>query len=124
MRKESDPAECTQWGWKYHHIGMPTKDIKENEVYIPHLKFYVSGFSTSPFGVEWMRFEDDCPMHPLIKSVPHIAFEVEDIEKEIQDRKFRVLVPVNSPSKGISVAMIEHNGVPVELIQFDSSVRR
>lgn len=118
MRKEHEIAECIKWGWIYHHIGIPTTERKENEVYIPHLKFFVSGFSTSPFGIEWMRFEEDSPMHPLVKKIPHVAFEVKDIEKEIRERGLHVLTPVNSPSKGVTVAMIEHNGSPIELIQF------
>ena len=80
MRKEHELAECIKWGWVYHHTGIPTTEKKEGEVYIPLLKFYVSGFPTSPFGIEWMRFEEDCQMHPLIQKVPHIAFEVQDIE--------------------------------------------
>lgn len=119
MRKEHEIAECIKWGWVYHHTGIPTTEKKEGEVYIPHLKFYVSGFPTSPFGIEWMRFEEDCQMHPLVQKVPHIAFEVQDIEKEIRERKLTVLTPVNSPADGILVAMIEHNGAPIELIQFE-----
>ena len=119
MRKEHELAECIKWGWVYHHTGIPTTEKKEGEVYIPLLKFYVSGFPTSPFGIEWMRFEEDCQMHPLIQKVPHIAFEVQDIEKEIRERKLTVLTPVNSPADGIWVAMIEHNGAPIELIQVE-----
>lgn len=122
MRKEHELADCIKWGWIYHHTGIPTAEKKEGEVYIPHLKFYVSGFPTSPFGIEWMRFEEDCPMHPLIKKVPHIAFEVKDIEKEIKERGLTVLTPINSPAEGIFVAMIEHNGVPIELIQFEREI--
>lgn len=99
----------------YRH---PDYRKKENEVYIPRLKFFVSGFPTSPFGIEWMRFEEDSPMHPLVKKIPHVAFEVKDIEKEIRERGLHVLTPVNSPSEGVAVAMIEHNGAPIELIQF------
>lgn len=69
MRKEHELADCIKWGWIYHHTGIPTTEKKDGEVFIPHLKFYVSGFPTSPFGIEWMRFEEDCPMHPLIKKV-------------------------------------------------------
>lgn len=119
MRKEHELAECIKWGWIYHHTGIPTTEKKEGEVYIPHLKFYVSGFPISPFGIEWMRFEEDCKIHPLIQKVPHIAFEVQDIEKEIRERGLTVLTPVNSPADGIRVAMIEHNGAPIELIQFE-----
>ena len=119
MRKEQDWADCLKWGWRYHHVGIPTTEKKDDEVYISHLRFYVSGFPTSPFGVEWMRFEEHCPMHPLVQKIPHVAFEVEDIEKEIREHDLQVLTPVNAPAPGIRVAMSEHNGAPVELIQFD-----
>ena len=58
IRKDHELPECiSEWGWEFHHVGIPTNEIKENENYIKHLKFHVSGFPTSPFGVEWMRFE-------------------------------------------------------------------
>lgn len=120
MRKEHEWAECLKWGWRYHHVGIPTAEKKAGEVYIPHLKFYVSGFPESPFGVEWVRFEEDCPLHPLVRTVPHVAFEVADVAAEIRERHLTLLTPVNSPAPGITVAMVEHNGAPVELIQFDT----
>jgi len=119
QRKEFDPPEIIkEWGWKYHHMGIPTKEVKENERYIPHLKFYVSGFPESPYGIEWMRFEEDSPIHDLVKNIPHIAFEVEDLDAEISKRKFNILTKPNLPSEGVRVAMIEHNGTPIELIEF------
>jgi len=56
-RKDFELPKCIdEWGWKYHHIGIPTTEKQKNENYIEKLKFFVSGFSTSPFGIEWMRF--------------------------------------------------------------------
>ncbi|WP_196888843.1 hypothetical protein [Aureivirga sp. CE67] len=108
------------WGWKFHHLGIPTTEQKENETYIPHLKMYITGFPTSPFGVEWMRFEKDSPIHPLIQKIPHLAFLVENIEDELKKRNFKILSPESSPSGGIKVVMIEHNGAPIELLEFIS----
>ncbi len=48
-------------GMKYHHIGIPTQEKRDDEEYLPAFKVYVSSFDRSPFGVEWMRFEDDSP---------------------------------------------------------------
>ena len=90
-----------------------------NEKYLPQFKFYVSGFSTSPFGIEWMRFEEDSPMHELIKTVPHLAFEVEDLDAELAKHNFKMLAEPNPPSDGVRVAMIEHNGAPIELMEFE-----
>jgi hypothetical protein len=116
------PESVTKWGWKFHHLGIPTTVKMPDEQYIPHLKFYVSGFSTSPFGVEWMRFDDDSPFDELIKTVPHLAFVVNDLEYEIETRKLNVITKSNYPSEGIKVVMIEHNGAPIELMEFDKNI--
>jgi len=121
-RKDFDPAEAiSEWGWQYHHLGIPTKRKMRNEKYLPQFKFYVSGFQSSPFGIEWMRFEADSPINPLIQQVPHIAFDVRDLDTELKKHKFKILTMTNSPGEGIRVAMIEHNGAPVELIEFQKN---
>jgi hypothetical protein len=33
---------------------------------------------------------------------------------------FKVITQPNSPAEGIRVAMIEHNGAPIELIEFEN----
>lgn len=89
-----------------------------DERYLPEFKFHVSGFENSPFGVEWMRFEKDSPMSMLIQTVPHLAFVVPDLDYELSNREFNVISEPTCPSEGIRVAMIEHNGAPVELMEF------
>jgi hypothetical protein len=112
------PESVEEWGWKYHHLGIPTKKKMPNEKYLPQFKFYVSGFSNSPFGVEWMRFENDSPINKLIQSIPHIAFEVADLDYELKNRDLNIITEPNSTADGVRVAMIEHNGAPIELIEF------
>ncbi len=120
LRKEHElPQALVEWGWKYHHLGIPTNEKMPGEKYLPQFKFFHSGFPTSPFGVEWMRFEKDSPIHPLIQKVPHLAFEVENLDYELTTRNLKVITPPNPPMEGIRVAMIEHNGAPVELIEFE-----
>jgi hypothetical protein len=118
--KES-PLAIAEWGWRYHHLGIPTDKQGKDERYLPELKFYVSGFESSPFGIEWMRFDQDCPANDLIKSIPHLAFEVDDLDLELSRRDFNILTPPNSPGEGIRVAIIIHNGAPVELIEFNKN---
>jgi len=113
------PEAIEKWGWKYHHLGIPTNKLMPNEKYIPQFKFFVSGFSTSPFGIEWMRFEKESPIDILIQTVPHIAFEVDDLDFELKNRDLKIITEPNPPSDGVRVAMIEHNGAPVELIEFE-----
>jgi hypothetical protein len=122
---QESPESIVSWRWKYHHVGIPTKKKMAGETYLPQFGLFVSGFSTSPYGIEWMRFEKDSPINKLIQTVPHVAFEVEDLDYELANRHLKVLTPPNSTADGIRVAMVEHNGAPVELIEFkkNSSVK-
>lgn len=123
IRQDFELPSCIEkWGWKFHHIGIPTDKVMPNERYLPHLKFHVSGFSTSPFGIEWMRFDEDCPISDLIKSVPHIAFEVDNIVKELKAHDFEIISEPSVPSQGVRAAMIKHNGAPIELIEFEKNI--
>ncbi|SRR6056297_478289 len=123
-RKDEEwPACIEQWGWKYHHLGVPTREKKPGERYISAYKFYVSGFDTSPFGIEWMRFEPGSPFNNLIQTVPHLAFVVPDLDYEVKQRGFTVLVPPNRVSEELRVAMIEHDGAPVELMEFSDETK-
>jgi len=102
----------------YHHLGIPTnKELPEKD-YIPHLKIYASGFSESQYGIEWMKFDDDCQLPELVKTVPHVAFVVDDLHEALQGKE--VLIKPNSPSEGVLVAFIVENGAPVELMQFEN----
>lgn len=117
VRKDHEPPIAIEkWGWRYHHIGIPTTVKRPEEIYYPHLKVSVAGFSSSPFGIEWMRFDEDCPVSEVIKTIPHIAFEVDDLDKAIEGMK--IIYEPGVPSDGVRAAMILHNGAPVELIEF------
>jgi hypothetical protein len=106
---------------KYNHVGIPTTGPFEGEIPVPHLKVTVSDHQNNPFGIQWQRYWDDAPYPELIKTVPHVAFEVDDLTEALRDQK--VIVPPNSPSRGVLVAMIEVNGAPVELMQIDHLLR-
>jgi hypothetical protein len=104
---------------KYHHLGIPTKQRREGEVHLKHLKVYVSGYKESPYHIEWMRYEPDAPYPELVKTVPHVAFEVDDLEQELKGKK--VIIAPNSLSPGVTVAFIEDNGAPVEFLRIDET---
>ncbi|MBI9066346.1 MAG: hypothetical protein JEZ09_03570 [Salinivirgaceae bacterium] len=101
---------------KYNHLGIPTSEIKEGEIHLPHLKMYVTNHEESPNGIQWMRFESDAPYPELVLTVPHVAFEVKCLEEALKGQK--VLIEPNSPSEGLIVAFIEDHGAPVELMEY------
>ena len=99
----------------YHHMGIPTDRRREGERHLPEFGMHVSGYETSDYGIEWMRFDRDSPLPELVKTVPHVAFEVSDLDAAIEGKD--LLIPPNSPSEGIRVAFIVENGAPVEFIE-------
>ena len=106
---------------KYNHIGIPTTERFDGEIDLPHLKITVSDHANNPFGIQWQRYWDDAPYPEIVKRVPHVAFEVDDLGAALIDHK--IIIQPNSPSVGVMVAFIEVNGAPVELLQIDRTVR-
>ncbi len=116
-RKDHEPPSViSKCCWRFHHIGIPTDTPRPDERYLEKYKMYVSGFETSPYGIEWMRFEQDSPISELVRTTPHIAFEVDNIETALKGKE--TISEIGSPSDGVRVAMIIDNGAPVELIEF------
>jgi len=103
---------------KYHHLGIPTTVPQPGETYLQAYKCHCTDHERNPFGIQWMRYEPDCPLPDLVKTVPHVAFEVDDLEAELVGQK--VIIEPNSPSAGVLVAFVVCQGAPVEFLQFTS----
>ncbi len=117
---EAPPVIAVE-GWRYHHIGIPTPTPRPGERYLPGLKMFVSGFESSPYGIQWMRFDSDAPYPEIVKTLPHVAFEVDDLTAALEGKE--ILTSPNSPGEGIMVAMILDDGAPIELLQFIPPVK-
>jgi len=106
---------------KYHHVGIPVTGRFDGEIDLPHLKMTVSDHAANPFGIQWQRYWEDAPYPELVRAVPHVAFEVDDLEAALEGRK--VIIEPNSPSEGLRVAFVEVDGAPVELMEFEEGAR-
>jgi len=101
---------------RYHHIGIPTTRPQPGETYLEEYKTFCTDHESNPFGVRWMRFEPDCPLPDLVKTIPHVAFEVDDLARALEGQ--RILIEPNSPSDGVRVAFVVCDGAPVEFLEF------
>ena len=106
---------------KFNHVGIPTTERFDGEIPLPHLQVTVSDHQDNPFGIQWQRYWEGAPYPELVKSVPHVAFEVDDLEEALQGR--HILIEPNSPSPGVRFAFIQVRGAPVELMQIDRAIR-
>jgi hypothetical protein len=62
-----------------------------------------------------MRYEPECSLPEVVKTVPHVAFEVDDLEQALVGHE--ILIQPNSPSKGVMVAFVLCDGAPVEFLE-------
>ena len=110
MKRKPNVCYC------YHHMGLPTTERRPDEHYSSTFKMYTSGGEDpGGFRIQFHRFDPGSSLHPLIQSKPHVAFQVDELEKAL-DGEALLLGPYE-PFAGFKVAIIEDDGVPVELIE-------
>jgi len=102
---------------KFNHIGIPVTGRFDGEIDLPHLQMTVSDHENNPYGIQWQRYWEGAPYPEIVKTIPHVAFVVENLRLELKGKK--VIVEPNSPSDGLTVAFIEVNGAPVELMEYE-----
>jgi len=104
---------------KYHHVGIPTNNPQPGETYIEKYDIYCTDHKKNLYGIQWMRYGENCTLPKIVKEVAHIAFEVDDLGKAIEGKE--VIIAQNSPSKGVKVAFILENGAPVEFLELSEN---
>ena len=102
--------------YRYHHMGVPTTEQRPGEHYSSTFRMYTSGGEDpGGFRIQFHRFEPGSCLHPLIQSTPHVAFKVDDLVAAVADE--HLLLGPYEPFSGFNVAIIEEEGVPIELIE-------
>jgi len=103
----------------FHHLGIPSGVPRKGEIYDRRLKLWRVPGNRNAYGVEWIRFHDDCDYPELVRNCAHVAFETATLETDLRDE--RVVVEPHATSAGV-VAMVEVDGAPVEFIQLDRRI--
>ncbi|TKI08878.1 hypothetical protein [Martelella alba] len=100
--------------YEFHHCGIPLQDGHYEGVFSENAGMFTSD-NPGKFRVQWHRFTADSPLHPLLKTVPHIAFKVSNLARAIEGEE--VILGPYEPIDDYFVAVINDAGVPIELIQ-------
>ena len=100
--------------YEFHHTGIPTTEEREGEIYSEVAGTYTSD-NPGKFRIQWHRYTADSPIHPLMQTLPHVAFKVDNLEAAIEGEE--VILGPYSPIDDYYVAVINDAGVPVEFIQ-------
>lgn len=100
--------------YEFHHFGIPLQDGDAGGKFSEKTGMYTTD-NPGKFRVQWHRFTDDSPLHPLLKTMPHVAFKVSSLAEAIAGEK--VILGPYEPIDDYRVAVIDDGGVPVELIE-------
>ncbi len=100
--------------YRYHHMGIPITEVRPNEKFSEAFGMYTSDVD-GDFRIQYHRFTEDSPLHPLIKTVPHVAIQVDNLDEAVTG--YEILLGPYEPIPNYRVAIINDGGVPVELVE-------
>jgi len=97
-------------------MGLPTDEKQPDETYVPDTKVWVTDPDQHPYRVEFLRYEPDSPVTGPLREVPHMAFKVDDLRKEIEGEE--VILGPFTPMEGLEVVFIHKDGAVFEFMQW------
>jgi hypothetical protein len=101
--------------YEFHHLGIPTNEVRPGERYSARFGMYTSDSDCELLHIQWHRYTADSCLNLLIRSLPHPAFKVDNLDRAVADRK--LLLEPYEPIEGYRIAIIDDAGMPVELIE-------
>ena len=99
------------------HIGIVCDDRREGEVWVEPTRVWVTNPRLSSHHVEWLRFEPDSPVTGPLRTEPHVAYRVADVEQAIAGHEL-LLAPVEIGGGFCRVAFVRIDGAVVEFMQY------
>lgn len=100
---------------QFHHVGVPSKEKHAGEQYLAPAKVYITDPEKHPYRFEFLRFEKDTPLPKDLRSGPHVAYKVDDLDAALEGEQ--VVIPPFEPMPTLRVAFIRKDGVLVEVMQ-------
>ncbi|MBM3499534.1 MAG: hypothetical protein FJX74_12780 [Armatimonadetes bacterium] len=101
---------------KFSHVGVITDDPQPGETYVSATKVHVTDFANHPYKIEYLRFEPDTPVTGPLRDLPHIAFETDDLDRELAGQE--VICEPFEPMPGLTVAFILRDGAVFEYMKY------
>ena len=103
---------------EFHHVGVPTDEKQEGEVYVPATKVWVTSPDDHPLKIEYLRFEPDSLVTGPLRDDVHVAYKVDDLDAALEGEN--VIAEPFVPMPGLTVAFILKDGAVFEFMHFDA----
>jgi len=100
---------------KFHHLGIPVKEKMPDMGYFASIKCWGTDPEATHGRVEYLFFEEGSPMAEAVMTDSHVAFVVDDLDKEIAGKEC-VYGPTELP-EGVKIAFFYVDGCLTEYCQ-------
>jgi len=100
---------------EFHHLGIPVKEKMPDMGYFGSLKCWATDPEATHGRVEYLFFEEGSPVTEPVLSESHVAFRVDDLDKEIAGKEC-VFGPMALP-EGVKIAFFYVDGCLTEYHQ-------
>ena len=104
---------------RFDHIGVVTEERQEDESWVEATRVWVTSPRAHPYNVEFLRYEPDTPVTGPLRTLPHVAYRVDDVEAAIEGHEVLLepFTPAPDPNF-VTVAFVLVGGVIVEFMQY------
>lgn len=99
----------------FHHYGVPTSANLKDPIYLKEAKVHITDAGKHPYNVEFLRFEPGSPMPEVVRTRPHAAFIVEDLDKALKGQN--VIIPPFNATEELRVAFVTDGDAVLELME-------
>ena len=104
---------------RFDHIGVVTDQPQEGESWVEATRVWVTSPRAHPYNVEFLRFEPDSPVTGPLRTEPHVAYRVDDIEASLRGHEVLLEPFPPAPDPGfLTVAFVQVGTAVVEFMQY------
>jgi len=99
------------------HIGLISSEKRDKEKFAVSMRLWLTDPKDNPFNIEWLRFEEDSPIHGPVREKNHIAYRVDDIKEA--SKGLKILMEPFKAENFLKIGFYEYeDGTVLELMQF------
>lgn len=100
---------------EFMHVGVPTDISRPGEMYAEGIKTHIIDPESNEFHIEYLRFEKDTPLPKELQTMVHVAYKVDDLDKQLQENQ--VVVEPWMADEHTRIAFIMKDGILFELME-------
>jgi hypothetical protein len=104
---------------RFDHIGLVTTERQDGERWVEATRVWVTSPREHPYNVEFVRFAPDSPITGPLRSEPHVAYRVDDVEAAIEGCHV-LAAPFEASAGFVRAAFVEVGGAVVEFMQYEN----